>query len=287
MKNKPILDFEGQKKFYNKFDYDTLETLEVLYEVLEKKTPISFDIIYKRKSDIAVANGDFEGMNEYPSYEDLLDRFSLQKIIDKFKDLSDNEIKYITEIIKEALSTIEDDEEANKIIPELKRFLETQDNETTDRLSFVIGDTTENELMEFFNKYHVIELEAFDDILKYSALENLDTIKRNKNEVYEKKYIKLTRNYETGVKPLGFTLESLAKKNSLLDDKQLDLFHAIIANTVMNVEVLYDFSTDDDEEITIDSEALDNLLALIELEQQSRINNKNKELIKTKPTPEE
>lgn len=286
MKNKPILDFEGQKKFYNKFDYDTLETLEVLYEVLEKKTPISFDIIYKRKSDIAVANGDFEGMNEYPSYEDLIDRFSLQKIIDKFKDLSDNEIKYITEIIKEALSTIEDDEEANKIVPELKRFLETQDNETIDRLSFVIGDTTENELTEFFNKYHVIELEAFDDILKYSTLENLDTIKRIKNEVYEKKYIKLKRNYEKGVKPLGFTLESLAKKNSLLDDKQLDLLHTIIANTVMNLEVLYDFSTDD-EEINIDSEALDNLLALIELEQQSRINNKNKELIKTKPTPEE
>ena len=237
MENKKSLNFESQKELYRKFSYNTLESLTVLFDAIGRKTPITFDIIFKEKYEKEVKNGNFEGMNEYP--EDLIPYFNIQEIIDKIPELSSPELDYMASFIKEGIASIDPDQEAFSILPQLIKCIEVKTNEKGKRLSPLIEDMAEPELIAFFDKkYNVVELEELNNVLQYSTLDNIDEIRRIIREVHARKYIKLTRNYEVAVKSSFYTVERISEKNKDLTYKQLQALHTMIEDVSTNLFLL-------------------------------------------------
>ena len=231
-------DLEKQKNLFNKFTYDTLESLSTLYEAIDEKEPIGLRIVSQKKYEEAAKNGEFEGMNEYPDYDAFLDAFSLQEINEKLETLTDEEMNYIAAVVQKALITINPSQSERKLIPELVDYINKKDKETLKRISPIVNGMTRIELKALFEKYHVIELEEFDKILKYCTFKNIDAIKREKDKIYNAKYSKLTTDYECCVRPLGFNVESLSKKNELLTDYQLETVLMIVEDASTNLDIL-------------------------------------------------
>lgn len=98
-----------------------------------------------------------------------------------------------------------------------------------------------SELKEFFNKYNIIELEAFDTIIEYSKDYNLRDIKKIKKDVYNEKYGELTKNFEVEVKPYNFKLSDISKKNKDLNETELNFLHLLVESASLYLDSVQEF----------------------------------------------
>ena len=62
-KDKKLLSYEEEKKLFDKFSLDTLDSIDLLYDAAEQESPTSFSVIFDKKyEEEALAN--FESVAE-------------------------------------------------------------------------------------------------------------------------------------------------------------------------------------------------------------------------------
>lgn len=239
MKRTKTLDYEGLKKLFNKFNIYTLDTIAVLYEINKQDTPGAFDVIFDKKFE--ESRDDFEGMNEYP-YCTKYENFNLQEVINKLNTLSDLELNYITDLVVNAVNTIEPADEAMKLIPKLVEYEKAYADETIIRLTPLENGMTSESIEKFFAKYGINELELFDQIFKYSSHEKITNIKRIQKEVLESKIKRYKNNPVASLNTLpDLELANIANTNKELDDRELEFLHDLVEDASNYLDCIRDY----------------------------------------------
>ena len=267
-----LLEFEEQKALYDKFSVDTLESLDTLYYyVLEEKTPMSFNIIYQKKYE---ENADNYNGREEMTENIYLDNFDITEINNTLKDLSDQELAFISKPIYKAISNIDPCDPESKIGNKLKEFDKVFQQEIKKRFTPIYEGMLLKDVKNFFYKFSLAALENFDRILDYTGHERLDEIKRVKEEAYKSKKKKYTNNVVTTISDvLDFEYYKFAGKIEELTDLELDFFHSLVndASTYFNcLEEHSDYYKESIKDFNINNypiKEMEELLKLIEQEQ--------------------
>ena len=82
-KDKKLLSYEEEKKLFDKFSLDTLDSIDLLYDAAEQESSTSFSVIFDKKYEEEVNKGNFEGRNEI-TRGTRIDNFDITEITDKF-----------------------------------------------------------------------------------------------------------------------------------------------------------------------------------------------------------
>lgn len=273
-KNKTTLNYEEGKELFNKFNLDTLDSIDLLYDITKEESPTAFSVVYDKKYNFEVANGNFEGMNEY-TYGTKLDNFNITEIIIKLPELDKKEIKYIMKLINKTINTINPDQEEMKIIPKLAEFIKAYASFKQIQMEVLPCGMSREELEHFFKKYNFAELNEFNTIIGYTDLEDKEEIKKIKEKIDKEKVAPTDWLYESASKkPLK--LPDLQRKNYRLTNKELKFFHVLVESAAGYLESLRDFEEEYQaiyEDFTSDCFPIDQmaeLLDAIELEQDIR-----------------
>lgn len=123
-----------------------------------------------------------------------------------------------------------------KNIDELINFLKHYKQALKEQATYVKGNITEYDLRGFFMKFNVAALDSFDTIFKYIKQDNIQDIKRIKNEVRQLKYIEenlKTKNYKK-----TFSKDKINENISTLNDQQLEILHTFISEAVQNLDLI-------------------------------------------------
>ena len=240
MKNNSLLNFEEQKKLFERFSVYTLESLEILYDVIEQDSPLSFRIVFKKKYEENRDN--YEGRNEY-TYSTKIDNFDISEITNSINDLTDQELAYITNPIFKTISTINPREEEIKIIPKLLEFQKAHEASITNRFTPIYKGMLPKDVKNFFLKFSLVGLEFFDDILDYCSDPRINDIKRVKNEALEIKHKRyLNNNASTLSTVRNFKLSQLQASFSSLTDIEIEFFHGLIDDAAMYLDCIQEYS---------------------------------------------
>ena len=273
-KNKTTLNYEEEKNLFNKFNLDTLDSIDLLYDITKEESPTAFSIVYDKKYNFEVVNGNFEGMNEY-TYGTKLDNFNITEIINKLPELDKKEIKYIMKLINKTINTINPNQEEMKIIPKLAGFINAYASFKQIQMEVLPCSMSREELEHFFKKYNFAELNEFNIILGYTDLEDKEEIKKIKEKVDKEKVAPTDWLYNSASKePLK--LADLQRKNYRLTNKELEFFHDLVESAAGYLESFRDFEEEYQaiyEDFTSDCFPIDQmseLLDAIELEQDIR-----------------
>ena len=123
-------------------------------------------------------------------------------------------------------------------------------------------------------KFNDLEIDAFENILKYSNQDHMHEIKRVKNEVRQVKYRNARFTNKEPERNKYMTIEDLQRKIPSLTRPQLDIFHMFVGEAVLNLEIKVKWvdlpenkDDEDDKENTL-YEELSSLLNTIEKTQE-------------------
>lgn len=236
------MTYEELKNFFERYNVYTLDSIHIMLNIIgendSKRINKAFNTAYNKKYNEEKEN--FEGRNEY-DYITMVLNFDLLEIINNITELNEKELGFITDIVKTTMYTLREDRMEKSIEPALDEYLRAYDKEFIKRLKPTISNLTKEEIKEFFNKYNVVELEAFDTILEYTKDYNIRDIRRIKKEVYTTKYNELTNNYEAGVKPSNFRLSNIGKKNKELNNTELDFLHLLVESASLYLDSIQEF----------------------------------------------
>lgn len=248
VKSNGLLDLDGQKKLFNRYDIYTLDSIDLIYDMIGENTPIGFNIIFDKKYEENRDN--FEGRNEY-TYGTRVDNFNISEIINSLKDLSDEEFAYITKPILKVISKgIEKSEEIAPILPKLVEFQASQSNEVAKRFTPIYKEMLLKDIKSFFFKFSTATLENFDSILDYTNHEQLDDIKRVRDEAYESIKRKYRNNPVASLSNTdNFKFYMFAGNLDKLNDLELDFFHDLVENASMYLDCIQEYSDYYKEEI--------------------------------------
>ena len=254
---KTKLDLDKQKNLFNKYNAQTLYSLEMLYDISKNKRPIGLGIIKKQKDTQYVKD------------------FSLNEVIENLSELEKEELNYITELIIEAIGKIDPTQKEFEILPKLIDYLKLYNNEKLERIKIVKDNASLSDIRRFFMKFNDLELDAFDSILIYSNQENMQEIKKVKNEVRQLQY-KRGRWGRPIQEPRSVkTISDIQRKTTVLTIPQLSLLHTFASEAAMNLNIklnLQEFDQNEDIDTLINIyNDLCNLLSVVELEQEERI----------------
>lgn len=239
MKKIKTLDYEEQKKLFDRFSIYTLDSIGVLYEIQGKETPNSFDRIFDKKYE--ESRDDFEGMNEYP-YCSVYENFNLEEIISNFNDLSDLELEYISKLVLETINIIKPDDKEFKIVPKLAEYEKSYADELVKRMTPIANSMIPETIEKFFRKYSITELKAFNSILKYSSLEGIDTIKRIKSEVLNSKLKSYKNNPVSTLTEIPeLEVTRIAVEDAYLDDREIEFFRTLIEDALIYLDCFTQF----------------------------------------------
>ena len=241
MKNKSLLEFEDEKKLYEKFSVDTLESLDTLfYYVLDEKTPISFNIVFQKKYD---ENADNYNGREETTEKMLLDNFDISEITNSLKYLSDNEFEVISKPICKAISITIPSETNTKLAQELIEFEQAHQEEIVKRITPIYKDMLQKDIKNLFSKFSIGGLEFFDNILNYVDHERIDDIKRAKNEALENKYKKYKGNVTTiSDANKVFNLTQFKSSFPALTDLELEFLYGLVEEAALYLNCIKDYS---------------------------------------------
>ena len=258
------------RKFFDRYDIFTLDSIGILYTASKKKQPIELTSIYKNKFN--ENKDELEGMNEY-TYDTMLSNFNLDKVMESLPDLTDEELSYITNLISSTIYSIESTQKEASIIQKLNDYIKPYIKEFKNRSIFVRENISLSDIKSLFSKYNHFEIDAFNIIFQYIKQDNILEIKNVKNEArqlaaYERRYD--NKDYKKA------TIEDLIKKTKELNNRQLETLYTFIAEAVMNINIyincLYgtDEKYDNTDPIVIQYQELIKFLTNIEEEKESR-----------------
>ncbi|MBR5369805.1 MAG: hypothetical protein IK137_00710 [Bacilli bacterium] len=260
--NKDLLEFEEQKKLYEKFSVDTLESLETLYYyILDEKPPLAFNIIYQKKYDENIDN--YNGRNEITE-NIAIENFNISEINSMLDDLSDQELAVISRPILKAISVINMSDYESSLIPKLIEFQSVQQESISHRFTPIAYGMLPKDVKNFFSKFSYIGLDNFDKILDNTHHERLKDIKRVKNEallIKRKKYNNVTTCTTTTIST--YKLTDLKITLSSLTEIELSFFADLVKDA-------FESTNDND---------MNELLKSIETEIQERPNKVNKKTV--------
>lgn len=247
VKSNSLLDLDGQKKLFNRYNIDTLDSIDLIYDIIGENTPIGFNIIFDKKYEENRDN--FEGMNEY-TYGTRVDNFDISEIINSLKDLTDEEFAYITRPLFKAISTINPNDEEKTILPKLAEFQTSQSNEVAKRFTPIYEGMLLKDIKSFFLKFSTAALESFDNILDYTNHERLADIKRVRDEAFESNKRKYQNNPVTSLNNIdAFKFYMFAGNLDKLNNLELDFFHDLVENASMYLDCIQEYSDYYKEEI--------------------------------------
>ena len=276
VKTNGLLDLNGQKKLFDRYNIYTLDSLDLIYDIIGEDTPIGFNIIFDNKYEENRDN--FEGMNEY-TYGTRISNFDISEIISSLKDLSDEEFAYITRPIFKAISKgLEEGEKEVPILPKLIEFQTVHTKEVEKRFDPIYKGMLLKDVKSFFFKFSTAALENFDNILDYTNHERLEDIKRVRNEAYDSNIKKYQNNPVSSLSNIDcFKFYMFAGCIERLTDLELDFFYSLVEDASMYLDCIQEYS-DYYKELIEDFNLADypikemrELLKLIEKEKQRRI----------------
>ena len=245
--NNNLLDLNEQKKLFDRYSINTLESLELIYEIIGEDTPIGFDIIFNKKYEENRDN--YEGRNEY-TYGTRLHNFDMSEIMDSLDDLSDQEFAYLTNPLFKALSVIKEDQPEAVLIPKIFAYKMAQEKSLNNRFTPVYKGMLLKDIKSFFFKFSTAALENFDNILDYTNHERLNDIKRVKDEAYDSNIRKYKNNPVTSLSNIScFKFPMFAGCIERLTDLELDFFHDLVETASMYLDCIQDYSDYYKEEI--------------------------------------
>ena len=247
MKSKITLSFEDQKKLYEKFSVDTLESLDTLYYyVLEEKPPLSFNIVYQKKYEENADN--YNGRNEIVESVQIAN-IDISEITNRIDELSDQELRVISEPIYKAIAIIEP---GTELVPKLLEFEIKHQQVLTDRVTPIAYGMLSKDIKNFFLKFSLVGLENFDEILNYTHHEGLKEIRRVKNEALEQKHKKYVNNIATSLSTVhNFRITDLKAVATSLTERELNFFLDLVNSASL---VLNDIAKDIDKYKSIDKD---------------------------------
>ena len=281
IKNKLNLNYDQIKNLLNKYELETLESFDVLLNCVEdyydlEETNNAYINVYRKKYLENIE--EFEGRNEYLSYGMQVNNFDITEMIDKIDELDDDELIYLNTMVNQALKCTKPDAIEAKVLPKLLEFKNAQETKMQKKGLATIEGLDKDEIEKLFNKYNVVELEAFLSILEFVVDYDTTQIAKTINKVYKEKYKLLQSNFQVGVKPTNFKLSDLGKVNELLSEDELEFIHTMIENAAGYLEVTREFE-DEIKEIFEDFDSGDypvleisKFLDSIEQEQEERKN---------------
>lgn len=246
MKSNNLLSFEEQKKLFERYDVYTLESLDLIYDIIREDTPLSFSIIFDKKYEENKDN--YEGRNEY-TYGTRLSNFDISEITKSLNDLSDQELAFISIPIQKAISTINPDQEEIKIIPKLIEFEKVQQASLNNRFTPIFKGMLPKDIKNFFSKFSLSGLEYFDNILDYCNHDRINDIRRVKNEALDTKYKKYKNNVMTIPTVKNFNLTQFKSSLSSLTDREMEFLHELVENAAMYLSCIQEYSDYYKEEI--------------------------------------
>ena len=226
--------YESEKKLFDKYNIYTLDSIGILFEAAGIEAPLALTVIQKKK--FKDNSEDLEGMNEY-TYDTMLDNFNLDEVIEKLPELTNEELAYITKLITAALGTINPSQKELSIIPKLTDYLKHYNKEMGERITPIKNGFSLSDIRRFFMKFNDLEIDAFENILKYSNQDHMHEIKRVKNEVRQVKYRNARFTNKEPERNKSMTIEDLQRKIPLLTRPQLDIFHMFVGEAVLNLEI--------------------------------------------------
>lgn len=278
-KNKLNLNYNQIRNLLDKYGLYTLDSFEILlrfvknYDLLD--TNLAFINIYNKKYQENINN--FNGRNDY-DYITRIMNFDIAEIINSVDKLSQEELTYLNNLVEDAKKNIKPDSLEANILPNLSEFVYSQESKKLKSKLPTIEDLSSEDIEKLFNKYNVVELEAFISILEYVKDYNTDEIANIISKVYKEKYELLQSNFEVGAKPTNFKISDLGKINELLNDYELEFLHTMIESASMFLDSVQEFE-DEYKEISEEFDSGDypvlemsKLLDSIEQEQTSRKN---------------
>ena len=272
MKSNSLLSLDEQKKLYERYSVDTLESLDTLYYyIIDEKPPISFNIVYQKKYD---ENADNYNGREEVTESMLLDNFDISEITNSLKDLSDEELSVISKPIYKAISKTNPCDSESKLIQKLREFDKEFNKEIEKRFTPIYEGMLLKDVRDFFLKFGMIGLENFDTILNYCSHERKEEIRRVKNEAEESKSKKYKNSVSSlSTMPKDFRIVDFKAVFSTLTDLELEFLHSLVeeAATYLNCIQMYtDYYIDEIEDFDLSNypiKEVNELLYAINIEQ--------------------
>ena len=102
-------------------------------------------------------------------------------------------------------------------------------------------DMNQEELEIFFNKYSIIELESFNKIFENVKDYELEEVLKIARKVYKEKSEVCLEEYEIPVRHYNFSALDIAKKNNLLNDKELIFLNTLVENASLFLSSVQDY----------------------------------------------
>ena len=301
------------EELFSKFNFLTIDSLYELISLSKKRDADVLTAIGSQFVNRADEYKDtFEGRNSNDDI-DRVNRFDLSELYGKMANLSDEELEVIYNIVNNGYQTIKKRKDVYKnLIPKVQIFFELYSDikkykkeveslnsvpdtpegklyktifktisfdEFKEKLKQNRYDTefTMEELINFFKKYSIIELEALKKIIDLEPDHNNERIMKALDIVYDEKYIKKYKVNNGPKMPMNYNLSRLAKKNEKLSEKELNFLGEIVDDVDVYVNVMdYVASPKEQDEI-------DKLNISIDEEKKTRVVAKSPKALTKKP----
>ena len=204
------LNYDELVNFYTKYDWKSLNFLELLLTNVKKYDTQLSEEICKKALQNQYTILLYEGGSEYSKTNEL------SEIIDSVDLLDKKEAIYLEKIIVDSMNNISELLKET-IEPDIKEILIRINNKLNDS-----NELSERELKKFFNKYNVLELNKMNLIFEYAKENNVEEAIKIKEEVMKEK-LKGNKFY-----PKKFSLLNIVNKNHLLNNKELNYLFSLV-----------------------------------------------------------
>lgn len=233
------MEYTKTKELFNRYHSLTIDSLDVLLDYIEE--PVLIKVLKElSKQKYEENNDDYNGRNEFDSITRILS-FDLSEIVEKFYKLDEEELEYLQNITKEVSKKInEEDEIEGTLKPKLEKFDKDCFNQITELHKKSPGPISDESLEEFFEKYSIVELLAFDKIFENVIDYNMTNSIAIKKIVLERKYIEMKRNYEAIPECYEITVSDIVEKTkSLLNEEQITEDEAYYLSDISQASAMF------------------------------------------------
>lgn len=217
-------------KLFNKYNLNTLESIDVLLSYVKEYNLDDTNVAYKRvyQEKYEESRNVFESMNEYDFINKLIN-FDLIEVMDNAGSLSEKEIIFLQKIIEDSLKNIVNRTELEGNV--ISKLVDCK-NVITDQLvlseEYEVDKLSDVEIEKLFNKYSINELDVLGSVFKYVKDYDLSNTLKIAEKIYNKKYEECVNNYEVPIE--NYRAIDIANKNHLLSAKELKYLHTLVDN---------------------------------------------------------
>ena len=233
------MEYIETKELFNKYNSQTLDSIEILLDYINE--PVLEKVIKElSKQKYKEDREEYNGRKEFDNITRILS-FDLSEVVEKFYKLNEEETTYLQTIANEVAKNInEQDEIEGTLKPKLKQFSHDCKKHIIELHEKAPGPISDEELEEFFEKYDVVQLLAFDKIFENVIDYNMSNSKAIKKIVLEKKYLEMKRNFEAIPEYYDITVADIIKRTKkLLKEEQLTENEAYYLSDIAQASAMF------------------------------------------------